>query len=41
MERNLLSLKENIEVIQTVKSSWAIEIKLNLWNLKTFTRGTI
>ena len=41
MERNLLNLKKDIEVIQTTKSSWTIEIEINLWTLKTVPGGAI
>ena len=41
MERNLFNLKKDIEAIQTTKPSWAIEIEINLWTLKTVPGGTI
>ena len=38
MERNLLSLKKYIEVIQTTKLSWAIEIENKLEDLEDRSR---
>ena len=38
MERNLLSLKKYIEVIQTTKPSWAIEIENKLEDLEDRSR---
>ena len=38
MERNLFSLKKNIEVIQTTKLSWVIEIENKLMNLEDRSR---
>ena len=38
MERNLFSLKKDIEVIQTTKPSWAIEIKNKLVDLEDRSR---
>ena len=38
MERNLFSLKKDIEVIQTTKPSWAIEIENKLVDLKDRSR---
>ena len=38
MERNLFSLKKDIEVIQTTKPSWAIEIENKLVNLEDHSR---
>ena len=38
MERNLFSLKKDIEVIQTTKPSWAIEIENKLVDLEDRSR---
>ena len=38
MERNLFSLKKDIEVIQTTKPSWAIEIENKLVDLENRSR---
>ena len=38
LERNLFSLKKDIEVIQTTKPSWAIEIENKLVDLKDRSR---
>ena len=38
MERNLFSLKKDIEVIQTTKPSWTIEIKNKLLHLEDRSR---
>ena len=38
MERNLFSLKKDIEVIQTTKPSWAIEIENKLVDLEDCSR---
>ena len=38
MERNLFSLKKDIEVIQTTKPSWAIEIENKLVDLEYCSR---
>ena len=38
MERNLFSFKKDIEVIQTTKPSWAIEIENKLVNLEDHSR---
>ena len=38
MERNLFSLKRDIEVIQTTKPSWAIEIENTLVDLEDHSR---
>ena len=38
MERNLFSQKKDIEVIQTTKPSWAIEIKNKLVDLEDRSR---
>ena len=39
METSLFSLKKNIEIIQTTKLSWVIEIKNELVDLKTVPGG--
>ena len=38
MERNLFSLKKDIEIIQTTKSSWAIEIENKFVDLEDPSR---
>ena len=38
MERNLFSLKKDIEVIQTTKPSWATEIENKLVDLEDHSR---
>ena len=38
MERNLFSLKKDIKVIQTTKTSWAIEIDNKLVDLEDRSR---
>ena len=38
MERNLSSLKKDIEVIQTTKPSWAIEMENKLLELEDRSR---
>ena len=39
MERNLFSLKKDIEVIQTTKPSWAREVQNKLVHLKDRSRS--